>query len=248
MGFFSSVCSWVSNAVSNTVSNVVDWISDKVSSAVDWVKEVLGLGETPEYDPNNSSIDETKKINELLEKCIDEYGKEAKKYDVLAINIINEHLSGIEKELRSFNSEEKIIEEHIFEMFKYQTQDIKNKLKNIYSKHISDVFSLNNSKLLDILRLSPGEIKENKIKNLAICTIEEANSKLIEQLETFVNEQQNFIEKRLSEFTNNLELTLAKEVENTGNIMTSLKEGEQKIEEEKNRYRILLPKLQKLLI
>lgn len=243
MGFFSSVCSWVSEKV----SSAVDWVCDKVASVSNWIKEVLGLGEAPEYDPNSASIDETKRINELLEKCIDEYGKEAKKYDILAIKVIEEHLSSIEKELRNFNSSEKVIEEHIFEMFKYQTKDIKNKLKNIYSKHISDVFSLNNSKLLDILRLSPGERKENKIKNLAISTIEEANSELMDQLETFINEQQDFVEKRLSEFTNNLELTLEKEVKNTENIIISLKEGEEKIEEEKNKYRVLLPKLEKLL-
>lgn len=240
MGFFS----WVSSKI----SSAVDWVCEKVSSAVSWVKEVLELGETSKYNPNNASLDETKKINELLEKCIDNYGNEAKKYDALAIKIINEHLSGIEKELRNFNSGEKVIEEHIFEMFNYQTKEIKNKLKKIYSKHISDVFSLNNSTLLDILSLSPGEAKEKKIKNLAISTIEEANSELMEQLETFINKQQDFVEKRLNEFTNNLELTLEKEVENTENIMISLKEGEEKIEAEKNKYRILLPKLEKLLV
>lgn len=243
MGFFSRACSWVSEKV----SSAVDWVCDKVAGVSNWIKEVLGLGETPEYDPNNASIDETKKINKLLEECINEYGKEAKKYDALAIKVIDDHLSRVEKELRSFNNSEKIIEEHIFEMFTYQTKDIKNKLKNIYSKHISDVFSLNNSKLLDILRLGPGEKKENKIKDLAISTIEEANFKLMNMLETFVIEQQDFVEKRLSEFTDNLELTLEKEVKNTENIMLNLKEGEEKIKIEKNKYRILLPKLEKLL-
>lgn len=243
MGFWGSLCSWVGEKV----SNVADWVGDKLDRAADWVKEVLGLGEAPKYDPNNASIDETKKVNELLEKCIDEYGREAKKYDSLAIKVIDEHLSNIERELKNFNRGEKVIEEHIFEMFKYQTKDIKKKLKNIYSKHISDVFSLNNSELLDILRLNPGQTKENRIKDLAISTIEEANSELMYQLENFVNEQQDFVEKRLNEFTSNLELTLEKEVRDTKDIMVNLKEGEEKIEEEKNKYKVLLPKLEKLL-
>ena len=151
MGFFSflgSVASAVVSgikAVGGVLGAVGGWIVDKVFS----------LGDTPSYDSRTATVDQTQKVNELLEKCIQGYSKEAEEYDKLAQNIIKANFYTIEEKLSEINkaSDTPIIDDFVLESFKNNAKNINKSLDKIYSKQISNTFSLNNNKLLDILKL-----------------------------------------------------------------------------------------------
>ena len=106
-------------------------------------------------------------------------------------------------------------------------------MDNIYSKQISNVFSLNNNKLLSILKLDKGFEKKNKLNNLAKETIENANRELTKNLQEAVNKQQNFIMEKLNKYMEDRQNILETSKKETENIIDSLgkdKEERQKLE------------------
>ncbi len=200
MGFWSSLGSAISSVAKTVISTVSSGISNLVSGAVTWIKEnILNLNETPSYNPETATVDETKKINELIEKCIDGYSKESKKCDRETIEIVEEHFKQIVEKLKKVNEGEEIaiIDGYVFDMFEIRVEEIKRNLENIYSKQISNVFSLNNNILLDILRMNKGIEKKNKLNNLAKLTLERAYQKIKDTSEKVIDEQQDFIIQKL---------------------------------------------------
>lgn len=205
-GLWSAVKA-VGGAIASGLKSVAGYVLDNapsiISGVASWVKEnILGLEETPSYNPQEATVDETKKINELMEKCITSYKEEAEKYDELAQFIIEEQFELLEKKLLEINetSSEKVIDDYIFKSFHSNLHRIKKELDKIYSKQISNVFSLNNNELLDILSLNKGAEKKQSLQNLAINTITQANKVLTEELSEFISEQQSFIIERLNSY------------------------------------------------
>lgn len=224
MGFWSSVFSGIGSflsgigrAVTSTIGAVASWVSEKISS----------LGEAGSYEPRTASVDETRKINELLENCIRSYSKEAEKYDEIAEDILEEQFRILRERLIEINniSSEKIIEDYIFKSFENNLSYIKKDLNKIYSKQISNVFSLNNNKLLDILKLDKGSEKNRRLRELGIETITKANDKLMKEVKNFVEEQQTFISNRLSEYMVNIKQTLVATQLETEKIINAKTEG-----------------------
>lgn len=224
MGFWSSVFSGIGSflsgigrAVTSTIGAVASWVSEKISS----------LGEAGSYEPRTASVDETRKINELLENCIRSYSKEAEKYDEIAEDILEEQFRILRERLIEINniSSEKIIEDYIFKSFENNLSYIKKDLNKIYSKRISNVFSLNNNKLLDILKLDKGSEKNRRLRELGIETITKANDKLMKEVKNFVEEQQTFISNRLSEYMVNIKQTLVATQLETEKIINAKTEG-----------------------
>lgn len=241
MGFFSflgSVASAVVSgikAVGGVLGAVGGWIVDKIFS----------LGDTPSYDSRTATVDETKKVNELLEKCIQGYSKEAEEYDKLAQNIIKANFYTIEEKLSEINkaSDKPIIDNFVFESFKSNTKNINKSLDKIYSKQISNTFSLNNNKLLDILKLDKGNKKNDKLRDLAVDTVTKANNTLLCELSDFTKEQQNFISEKLSEYMTNRKNTLITSKNETEKILASLKKDDNERIQLKNYYKNLLDEI-----
>lgn len=238
MGFFSflgSVASAVVNgikAVGGVLGAVGGWIADKIFS----------LGDTPSYDSKTATVDQTQKVNELLEKCIQGYSKEAEEYDKLAQNIIKANFHTIEEKLSEINkaSDKPIIDNFVFESFKSNTKNINKSLNKIYSKQISNTFSLNNNKLLDILKLDKGNKKNDKLRDLAVDTVTKANNTLLCELSDFTKEQQNFISGKLSEYMTNRKNTLMTSKNETEKILASLEKDDNERTQLKNYYENLL--------
>lgn len=241
MGFFSflgSVASAVVNgikAVGGVLGAVGGWIVDKIFS----------LGDTPSYDSRTATVDQTQKVNELLEKCIQGYSKEAEGYDKLAQNIIKANFRTIEEKLAEINkvSDKPIIDNFVFESFKNNTKNINKSLDKIYSKQISNTFSLNNNKLLDILKLDKGNNKNDKLRDLAVNTVTKANNTLLCELSDFTKEQQNFISSKLSEYMTNRKNTLMTSKNETEKILASLKKDDNERIQLKNYYKNLLDEI-----
>ena len=62
MGFWSAI-GGVLKAIGSVIftpARVITWVAEKIFS----------LGDTPSYNSSTATVDETKKVNELLEKCI----------------------------------------------------------------------------------------------------------------------------------------------------------------------------------
>lgn len=256
MGFFSSICSFVGSAVravGSAVSSVAKAVGRGIGGIVggvaSWVKEnIFDIAEAGSYDTSTATVDETKKINELLENCIRSYGGKAEEYDELAAVILEDQFNALEKTLEEINElgSGKIIDDYIFESFRQNLGYIKKDLNKIYSKQISNVFSLNNSKLLDILKLDKGSEKKEKIRRLAVDTIAEANRKLLEEISYFVRKQQKFIAGRLIEYMQSVKAKLEATQAETKKILDAKNEDKDSLDALKNKYNQLISQFELL--
>lgn len=258
----------VISKVAETVGSVIGGIAGAVAGAVEIVKDigekiadgaadilhgitrwfegdVSRIREVPEYSPNNAGIEETKKVNELLDKCVRGYGKEAEEYDEIAKKIIKNQFDLLEDKLIEINltSKEKIVEDYIFQIFENNSTQIIKNLDKIYSKQISNVFSLNNNKLLDILKMPSGKEKGDKIENLAISTITNANNNLVDELTKFIKEQQRFITTKLENYIEDRKNNLLTAKNETEKIINSFSKDKNQRLDMQNKYVELLENL-----
>ena len=236
MGFWSIIGNAISSVAKKVYVVIKENLGDVMSSVATWIKEnIFDLNEAPSYTPENATVDETKKINELIEKCIDGYSKESKECDQMTQKVVTERFKTIIELLDKVNemSNPPIIDEYIFQIFQLKLKEINESLDNIYSKQIANVFSLNNNKLLNILKLDKGFEKKNKLNNLAKETIENANKELTRNLKGAVEKQQNFIMEKLNRYMEDRQNILEISKKETENIIDSLgkdKEDRQKLE------------------
>jgi len=236
MGFWSTIGNAISSVAKKVYVVIKENLGDVVSSVATWIKEnIFDLNEAPSYTPENATVDETKKINELIEKCIDGYSKESKECDQMTQKVVTKRFKTIIELLNKVNemSNPPIIDEYIFQIFQLKLKEINESLDNIYSKQIANVFSLNNNKLLNILKLDKGFEKKNKLNNLAKETIENANKELTRNLKGAIEKQQNFIMEKLNRYMEDRQNILEISKKETENIIDSLgkdKEERQKLE------------------
>ena len=225
MGFWSIIGNAISSVAKKVYVVIKENLGDVMSSVATWIKEnIFDLNEAPSYTPENATVDETKKINELIEKCIDGYSKESKECDQMTQKVVTERFKTIIELLDKVNemSNPPIIDEYIFQIFQLKLKEINESLDNIYSKQIANVFSLNNNKLLNILKLDKGFEKKNKLNNLAKETIENANKELTRNLKGAVEKQQNFIMEKLNRYMEDRQNILEISKKETENIIDSL--------------------------
>lgn len=70
MGFFSCIGSFFGGVVSaaKTIWSVATGVISAIGEIKEWFSSAKELKQAPRYDESNSTIDETLKMNELLEK------------------------------------------------------------------------------------------------------------------------------------------------------------------------------------
>lgn len=224
-------------------------IGELVGKGISWVKNnIFNLEETPSYNPREATVDETRKINELIERCIESYGPESKKYDQLAQETIEEQFNLIISSLRDINtiSNEIIVDEYIFNNFNFNLSMIKEQLGNIYSKNISNVFSLNNQDLLDILELEKGDVKKRKLRRLAMETLEKSSIDLRTKLTKFTQEQQKFINDKLNDCMNQRKNEIEISKKETEKIIFDREKNKDENENKKNKYTEIIEHLENL--
>lgn len=130
-----SVMSSIGNAIGNgaqIISNVAEWVYDKIK----------GVGDTPSYKPEEASVEQTKTVNQLIQKCVESYGDEAKGYEGVAKEILKAYMQDIENSLEPFR-DGKTIPEYVFKSLKQETKFLTKSLDNLYYDGISRAFSLN---------------------------------------------------------------------------------------------------------
>ena len=221
MNFLGDLWNLAKKGLKKIAEEAIKFIIVKVG---EFIKKIIELLLGKKYDPNNSTVEETKEINKLLEKCISEYTKEAEEYDREAKEVADKYFQKIIASLREIN---------IFQILENRKEDIDKKFENIYSKEISSVFSLNNNILLDILKMEKSREKRNRLNDLVKNTIKNANKKLTDALKNSINKEQDFIMERLLSYIENRQNTLKTSKKETENIIDSLgkdKEERQKLE------------------
>ena len=246
MGWFSSLCSWVSSGV----SKVKDLVSSAASKVISWVKNVFSLNEAPSYDPKTATVDETKKINELIGKCVEDYSEQAEEYEIEVKQIIRKRFQKIKtllEEVNEINEEdEPIIDDNIFNIFRLKSKEIIRSLDNVYTRQIINVFSLNNNELIDILKKEKDIGKKNDLINLAKKTLKKANDELLIALDESVKEQQEFIETKLENYLKNRQDLLETSKRESENILKILGKNKEKRFKLETTYDYILDKLEVL--
>lgn len=232
MGFFGSLLGIGGKILGSMDFLVPKLITEGIKIVGKWVKEnILELEDAPSYRPETATLEETKKINELISKCVREYNDQAKEYDELAQKILDEQFSAIIENLKEINKITPLIEEYIFEQFSNNLESIKNNLENIFSKQISNVFSSYNNNLINILELDAGYNKKEKLNQLALDTLANANKEFSTKLFSATQKQQKFIETVLNTYIENRNA----ELENSKKLTEKILSENNQEEKEKMR-------------
>lgn len=219
-------------SILKVIGKVVKWIYDK------FVK----------YDPKTATIDDTKNINEMLEKCLEHYRPEAKKFDEIFMSYANQQISEVIRVLKEVNQESEIINESLLLQLEYQKNMTFETLKHAHSKKIDDIFSLNNNELLDILKLEDNTGREEGLKKLTLKGLEKANIDSIEELEEVLKYQEKIIFREIERNNNLLEEQLKGELREVEEIQAIIQENKGEILKKKVYYSSILMKLGKLEI
>lgn len=198
------------------------------------------------YDSKTATIDDTKKINEILENCINHYKPEAKKFDEILMNYADRQISEIIKILKEVNKEYEIINEYIFLQLEYQKNITLSTLKNAHSKKIDNIFSLNNNELLDILKLENDRLREDSLNKLVLEGLEKANIDSINELEEILKCQEKIVSKEIEKNNSLFEEQLNGELKEIEKIQNAIKDNREDLLKKKVIYNLILTKLEKL--
>lgn len=221
MGIFTNLLGIGSKIIDSMDLLIPKLLTEGIKIIGKWVEEnILDLKDAPSYKPETATLEETKKINELISKCVREYNDQAKEYDELAQKVLDEQFSSIIENLNEINKITPIIEEYIFQQFLNNLESIKNTLENFFSKQISNVFSPYNNKLIGILELDAGYNKKEKLNQLALDTLANANKEFSAKLLSATQKQQKFIETVLNTYIENRNTELENSKKLTEKILT----------------------------
>ena len=200
MGFLSGLLGIGSKLFGGMGGMLLGLAPTVVKHVGSWIRNSMNdIDEAPSYNQATATFDETKKINELISKCVREYNSQAKEYDKLAEKTLDEQHEIIEKALRNFNVEKNILDETVFTTLTSQFESLKLGIENMYSRKISDVFSPYNNELLDILKLDAGNKKE-KLNRLALDTLKDANNEFTNKIRKASLNLQSFLKAYFSKY------------------------------------------------
>ena len=229
-------------------TNIFDKLAEFGEGIVDWFKDVFNIGDAPSYDKDNATIDETKKVNEILQTYIEKCLNISEKYDNISKEEINKYFSQIKNSLIDINkisennteNSDKVIEDYIFDSLELNRNTTLKSLDKIYSNEIKDAYSLSNFELLDILKMEQGREKKKKMNAFSVETLTEANEFLFDELKNSINQQQNLVDKKLRDYMYSREDETRRSIEKINEILDSVKTGEKEKQELKNNYVELL--------
>ena len=249
MGFWDLIENAIEGAadfVRNT--GIIDKIVEIGEGIADWFKDVFNIGDAPSYDKDNATIDETKKVNEILQTYIEKCLNISEKYDNISKEEINKYFSQIKNSLIDINkisennteNSDKVIEDYIFDSLELNRNTTLKSLDKIYSNEIKDAYSLSNFELLDILKMEQGREKKKKMNAFSVKTLTEANEFLFDELKNSINQQQNLVDKKLRDYMYSREEETRRSIEKINEILDSVKTGEKEKQELKNSYVELL--------
>ena len=229
-------------------ADAIDKIIEIGKEITDWFKNIFNIGDTPSYDKDNATIDDTKKINKILQTYIENYLEISKKYDDISKEQINKYFSQIKNGLTDINeisqnnteNSDKVIEDYIFDSLELNKQSVLKSLDKIYSNKIRDAYSLSNSELLNILKMKQGREKRKKMNEFSANTLKNANTFLFSELKESIAQQQKLVGKKLENYMNSREEETKRSIEKINEILDSVKTGEKEKQELKNSYVELL--------
>ena len=229
-------------------AEAIDKIIEIGERIADWFKNIFNIGDTPNYDKDNATIDDTKKINKILQTYIKNSLNISKEYDDISKEQINKYFSQIKNGLTDINeisqnnteNFDKVIEDYIFDSLELNRQSTLKSLDKIYSNRIKDAYSLSNDELLDILKMEKGREKRKKINEFSINTLKNANKFLFDELKSSISQQQNLVDKKLENYMNLREEETKRSIEKINEILDSIKTGEKEKLQLKNSYVELL--------
>lgn len=229
-------------------ADAIDKIIEIGKEITDWFKNIFNIGDTPSYDKDNATIDDTKKINKILQTYIENSLEISKKYDDISKEQINKYFSQIKNGLTDINeisqnnteNSDKVIEDYIFDSLELNKQSVLKSLDKIYSNKIRDAYSLSNSELLNILKMKQGREKRKKMNEFSANTLKNANTFLFSELKESIAQQQKLVGKKLENYMNSREEETKRSIEKINEILDSVKTGEKEKQELKNSYVELL--------
>lgn len=161
-GFLTKAAGYVANVIKEVVMAA---IPELIEGAKEFISNIWNnLSEVGNFDEKEAPVEEVVAVNEILEKCIEDYKDISTQYDRDAKEMLDEYYQKINDKLREINEEagEILISDYVFETFKNEYKHLNKDLDNIYSKEIANGFSLNNSRLLVILKLESNSVGRNK--------------------------------------------------------------------------------------
>ncbi len=160
MGFFSGVGNFLSKAANFGGGLLKSFVGGCIGKIVDWFTNTTELKEAPKYDERNASMDETLKMNELLEKQRNSFQSNIKTLEEEIIKHTQLTFKEILITIEEIN--QKFILDINIPFIKKKTENFILSLNNILSDKVNSKIQISDSECSNLLKLE-GEIREVSI-------------------------------------------------------------------------------------
>ena len=192
-------------------------------------KSAEDIGETEAYNREEATLNDTKKIIEILNENGENVKGFTQSFETLGTVFIKAQLEKVTINIEEINKvKNNLIDYTVIERLKKEREEFLAEIDGKYTEEIGRIYSLGNIELLKILEENQGETKRKKMEDFAKKTLIDIQEKLKKEIENYMEKQSKFIEEVLDKYFSNLE-------NNEKNIMSEIQKRERaKTEMEKN--------------
>ena len=183
-----------------------------IATAVGVIKGVISrrskdVGRSSSYDNETSSISETERINELLSSYSEDVSFEARKNEKKILRDINETYDEMLYKLQM----DDVLDKTNIDRLKRDRNKIESLCRGGIEKHINKRFSIDDSECLEILKMSRGIRKENRMNEFSKNVMSEGIRILSNDIKKYVESDQDLIYSIIREKYNENNAKIIKE-------------------------------------
>ncbi|WP_458413055.1 hypothetical protein ACNQFZ_19995 [Schinkia sp. CFF1] len=204
MGFWSSVGSFVSKAVSSTVKAVSNIVRSPIppivpgptlSDLFTMAKKIYNFFKNKRYDSNNASVEETKEVNRDLAEYAKTFHKDAERVEAELMTIANDYFDKVISQLEDMQEVDSFLKQLPIKDLKKEAEDLRKKIKGSIKKEIDHAFSLDNYELTSILSIHSDSDRERNISQFSNNVMKTAVNNFMEKIEELSDRQQEMVQE-----------------------------------------------------
>jgi hypothetical protein len=203
MGFWSSVGSFVTKAVSSTVkavSNIVrsplpPIVTSPTIPLLEIGKMIYNFFQKKRYNASTASVEETKTINRDLAEYAQTFYKDAARVETELMTIANEYFDKVIDQLEEMQAVDPFLKQLPIQDLKKESTSLRKMIKGSIKKEIDHAFSLDNDELTNILSIESDADREKKIVHFSNNVMKKAVSSYMKKIEDLSDKQQEMVQE-----------------------------------------------------
>lgn len=240
MGFWSSVGSLVSKAVSSTVKVISNIVANPIPPLVTGPFPIIKLAaqiikyfKNRRYDSNTASPEETRAISRDLAEYAKTFHKEAERVEAELMTIANDYFDKVIDQLEEMQAVDSFLRQLPIQDLKKESATLRKLIKGGIKKEIDHAFSLDNDELTNILSIDADVEREKKITQFSNTVMKKAINSYMKKIEELSDQQQEMVQELILSRVEQM----SKTIQNQNKLLEDLQTAKNKDESALNEVK-----------